>query len=448
MNDGKYSEAITAFKAIKTHRDSAEKIKECETAILDGKYDAARALMEAGKYSEAYNAFVAINGYKDSADRITECTYQKTLEIEQAGDWKTAISLYESIRGYKDTVERINFLSFFFTKFSEITPLYNGVSAYRLGNKWGLVSANGEIVTDAEWDSFGAFSDGLALVQVNGKYGYVDTTGEFVIAPKYDRARYFSDGVAAVELDGLWGYIDTDGEYVIEPQWDVFNESYVGTYSEGKISVVMDVGYLSKCGYIDAAGNVVIQPNWEKAAVFSEGLAAVRTNSWSNWGYIDVSGTLVIEEKWSYAAPFKDGIAVVRNDGYCGIDTSGKVVFSSKSTTAWDTIMSFKSSEGMLIVRKNSPEEGIKYGCIDTTGKIISTPQWDNMKDYSNGLSLVTKNGLYGYVDKQGKEVIPPQWKWATSFSEGLAWVWDGNQWGLIDTSGNIVLGFGVNPAK
>ena len=446
-DNGDYAGAIKLYQTINGYKDSADRIATCQAAINEATYQKALSLEQNGKYEEALSIYLTIKGYKDSSDRIIECTYQKALGIEQTGDWLTALSLYNSIIEYKDTVERINFLSFFFTKFSEITPLYNGVSAYRLNNKWGLISAKDEKITEAEWDSFYAFSDGLARVQVNGKYGYVDTTGKFVIAPIYDRATPFSNGLAAVESDGLWGYIDTEGKYVLEPQWTVGNESYVGTYSEGKVNIVTPVGRFSKCGYIDASGKTIIQPQWEKAAYFSEGLAAVRTQSYSDWGYIDASGTLVIEEKWDYAYPFKDGIAVVRNDGYCGIDTSGKVVFSSKSTTAWDTIMSFQASEGMLIVRKKYPE-GIKYGCIDTNGKVISTPQWDNMKDYSNGLSLVNRNGLYGYVDKQGKEVISLQWKWASSFSEGLAWVWDGNQWGLIDTSGNIVLGFGIHPSK
>ena len=73
MDAGKYTEAISAFEALKGYKDSANKITECNTAILDGKYNNAIALMDAGKYGEAILAFEALEGYKDSANKIEEC---------------------------------------------------------------------------------------------------------------------------------------------------------------------------------------------------------------------------------------------------------------------------------------------------------------------------------------------------------------------------------------
>ncbi|MBQ7756464.1 MAG: hypothetical protein IJ401_04095, partial [Oscillospiraceae bacterium] len=73
MDEGKYTEAISAFKAMGGYKDSVNKIEECNTAILDGKYNDAKALMDEGKYTDAISAFEAMGGYKDSINKIEEC---------------------------------------------------------------------------------------------------------------------------------------------------------------------------------------------------------------------------------------------------------------------------------------------------------------------------------------------------------------------------------------
>ena len=114
MDAGKYSEAIEAFKPIKNHRDSAEKIQACETAILDGKYDAAMALMDAGQYSEAITAFEAIRSHRDSAEKIKACEtaildgkYDAAVTLMKAGKYIEAISAFKEIKDYKDSAAKI-----------------------------------------------------------------------------------------------------------------------------------------------------------------------------------------------------------------------------------------------------------------------------------------------------------------------------------------------------
>lgn len=102
MNEGKYSEAITAFTAIKSYKDSATKIQACETAIKDAKYDAAVALMNEGRYNEAITAFTAIRSYKDSAVQIKECNYLMAKNLLQNGYYSGAYSIFLTLQGYKD----------------------------------------------------------------------------------------------------------------------------------------------------------------------------------------------------------------------------------------------------------------------------------------------------------------------------------------------------------
>lgn len=80
MDAGKYTEAISAFEALNGHKDSANKINECNTAIVDGKYNEAIALMEAGKLDEAYSAFIELGDYKDASEKAGDVKLQKTKD--------------------------------------------------------------------------------------------------------------------------------------------------------------------------------------------------------------------------------------------------------------------------------------------------------------------------------------------------------------------------------
>ncbi len=107
MESGKYEEAIAAFEALDDYKDSADKIEECNAAILENDYNNATALMDEGKYEEAISAFEALNSYKDSADRITECSYGIAVDLKNAGKYEEAIAAFEALNGYNDSTALI-----------------------------------------------------------------------------------------------------------------------------------------------------------------------------------------------------------------------------------------------------------------------------------------------------------------------------------------------------
>jgi hypothetical protein len=64
------------------------------------------------------------------------------------------------------------------------------------------------------------FSEGLARVSMGDKFGFINKNGEVVIEFRYDDAKNFANGLAAVKSNGLWGFVDRNGNQVIEPQFD------------------------------------------------------------------------------------------------------------------------------------------------------------------------------------------------------------------------------------
>lgn len=97
-----------------------------------------------------------------------------------------------------------------------------------------------------------------------------------------------------------------------------------------------------------------------------------------------------------------------------------------------------------LFQEEGSSEHGFK----DETGKTVIPAGkytiiemfWDG---FSEGLAQVIRDGKYGYINTDGKEVIPPKYEQAKGFSEGLAPVRMGDKWGFIDKTGKEIV-----PAK
>lgn len=77
------------------------------------------------------------------------------------------------------------------------------------------------------------------------------------------------------------------------------------------------------------------------------------------------------------------------------------------------------------------------YGYIDTKGKYVINPQFDNAGGFSdNGLANVKSGDKWGYINIKGEYVIEPQFDIAYTFDGATAVVKQGNKWGLIDKNG------------
>jgi hypothetical protein len=83
-----------------------------------------------------------------------------------------------------------------------------------------------------------------------------------------------------------------------------------------------------------------------------------------------------------------------------------------------------------------------KWGYIDTTGKIIIAIQYEDAKEFSEGVAAVKQGGLWGYIDTLGSKVIDFAFTKAGPFSEGVAAAEkkDTMYTGYIDKSGRYVI--------
>jgi hypothetical protein len=81
------------------------------------------------------------------------------------------------------------------------------------------------------------------------------------------------------------------------------------------------------------------------------------------------------------------------------------------------------------------------YGYIDTQGKVVIKPQFEDAIEFSdNGLAGVKLYGKYGFINTSGKFVIQAQFEYVGDFSNNvLAMVEQNNKLGFINTSGFVI---------
>ena len=180
---------------------------------------------------------------------------------------------------------------------------------------------------------------------------------------------------------------------------------------------------------------------------------------------VNTRGGIVVNlDQFDYAYGFIDGFATVGmgsgwiEGDYYGywssmkygiIDTSGKVIVP----TIYDEINFF--SEGLARVGIGTNWQTRTYGFIDKTGKVVVPITYDYADSFSEGLARVgmgdwgtpgTPSTMkFGFVNSVGNVVIPITYDSAGSFTEGLVYVgvgadWQTRKFGFINTVGNVVI--------
>lgn len=271
----------------------------------------------------------------------------------------------------------------------QICPYRNGLAAFSVGESWGLLDQNGNVVLEPVYEWIDGFSEGLASVRSHDeKTGYVDRKGVLVLPFKYDSGRDFSEGVAPVAVGDKWGYIDSSGQWLLEPQ---FAEAY--PFHAG-VAIVQDDHRSLRL--ISRTGNTLHRIegySWVSSTGFNEhGLAVVETRGVEQFVHVD-----------GRAMPVPPGVQVQ------GPMVEGRLAASTRVGTdtlyglmtldgAWAVAPSWESLEwkGRLAQVSRRDERGGGYGLIDPQGKVVVEPRYGRI-DHSEGLYI-------GYRQEDGQD--------------------------------------------
>ena len=262
----------------------------------------------------------------------------------------------------------------------------------------GLINKKGDIVLPFKYNKFGEYGENglIAVEDINSKWGYADKKGNIVIPCQYLNhdlrgAGVFSEGLAAVYLDKDTAcYINEQGEVVIPP----FKAYRTGDFHGGIAPIEFNKKEIS---FINKKGEIVVPPSIGRCRNYTEGLFCVHGRD-GIWLMNSQCEYIVPKEGWGLRGLFSEGLM-----GY------------------------FKVAER-------------KWGFINVEGKVVIPAQYDDIKDFGDGLAAVKIDNKWGFINKEGELVIPCQFDRADSFSEGLAAVCRNNKWGFINTEGKNVI--------
>ena len=337
------------------------------------------------------------------------------------------------------------------------------------------------------------FSEGLAAVKVGQEWGYVNQQGEMVIMPQYCYAGDFSEGKAYVEFyipDENFGggtkklmqcTIDREGNRSNVEEVDYYYDS---NEEEDELDWI-DVYY----GIIDTEGHYVRKPIFQKAKPYIHGKAWVKIDN--KWGLIDADGAYVYEPIFDGD---KDPFFSQGNEVYCAylngeeiwINLSGKIIPVEKNPEVECKMRSLNIGESddfplkdgykiiplsrcrhenFRIVEREGKRHG-KEGVLGRDGNFIIPPEYDNIifdhdgRVFVYSIKKVTedmeydKDGFFagtfdthisrkqGMMNEFGEEILPPVYDEIKGFSRGVSSACKDGKWGLIDTSGKAVVDF------
>ncbi|MCA6362820.1 MAG: WG repeat-containing protein [Bacteroidetes bacterium] len=302
-------------------------------------------------------------------------------------------------------------------------------------------------------------------VKVDGKYGYVDETGSFVIDPAYTNAWSYINGSAVVKKDNKYGLIDVDGREIVAPRWDSvipFSVQCFITGSNGRF------GFAAH-----GTGKEIIPAQYEQVYYYTADLCVVQKGR--ALGVVNAAGELVcpfvLQDLREMTGPL--GLVVKQdtsnaedmllallqggeNKRFGLINTKGKLVlepeyneiFTSESGSWYYPFLQDSSqkkiepahSEEEFAFDEHHPDAMIgTYGIVDSSGKLIAQPVYDQQPVYGDGMFRISRNGKYGFIDAQGKEVVAPVYAYATPFRNGCAAVTANGKNIIIDKTGNTI---------
>jgi len=271
----------------------------------------------------------------------------------------------------------------------------------------------------------------------------------------------YGEGMLAVAGSQGTVFLDRSGSQVFSVEYTLTEP-----FSEGLAVVRHSIFY----GYLNSAGEIAISAEFDGALSFSEGLAAVRRAD--NWGYIDTSGREVISFRFQDASSFHAGTAVVKqNDRYGVIDRDQNVVVPFEyEQIFWvqDSLALAVRDDAWFLYRCDEHREigpiacdgafyftgerarvqrDGRWGFINRNGDMVIGNEYEDARDFQDGLAAVRKNGLWGFIDENNNTVIPLTYTEVRGFSEGLAAAARDGRFGYIDRSGACAVEFQYDSA-
>ncbi|MGN0687867.1 MAG: TIR domain-containing protein [Oscillospiraceae bacterium] len=338
------------------------------------KYKDAILLMDEGKYTEAISAFEEMNGYKDSKEQISNCYYEYGVSSMESKEYFDAITAFRKVNDYKNAKE---LLVKCLTDLNKTTISGNYTHAVALRNDGTVVTTEEEQVL--EWQdivavsagslcSVGVKADGTVVATGTNRMGECNVSDwtdiVAVSAGKYHTVGLKSDGTVVA------AGINVSGECDVSDWTDIVAVSVkerhtIGLKSDGTVVATgnNDYGQCDVSGWTDI---VSVSTGFDHTiGLKADGTVLATGRHWS--GQCDVS-------EWT------DIVAVSAGECFTvGVKSDGTVVATGDNennkcnVSSWEDIVAVSTGASFTIGLKSD-------GTLACTQRFLGFSDWTNIK--------------------------------------------------------------------
>ncbi len=291
------------------------------------------------------------------------------------------------------------------------------------GDYFGFVNENGANVIPAKFESASEFRDGLSVVSKNDSVYFINKDNINVFDKYFEEAYLFIQGIAPVKNNSKWYFINRHGQ-VVSKYYDEINELCNDVY-------VFKID--EKYGVLDYYGEQMIEPKFEKLGNFKNDMAYFIENG--NYGFISKHGFL-FKASFQWISDFNnDKMAIFKLNNKFGIINSfGKIILEP----LFDQIIQTNYSVNIILKDNN-------YGFFSSDSCFLSTVDFNFLKDKSS--DFYTNGKLFKFLKKDEQALVNENGFFLINFgmynevsfpSNEMIRVKKKNQYGYLDTKFKI----------
>ena len=353
--------------------------------------------------------------------------------------------------------------------FDFIDNFWKGIARVRLGDRWGICNAEGQLTIPLSLDTVSlAYGHQLVWFKENGMWGMANGASSKIIfwekCEFYERLNFESPLMWLIKKEGGYGIIDTAGKWIVPPIYEWIEGSHFNTVP------LIPFMRSDKIGFIDTTGREIIEPildyemyryrlgfekkklwalqnglwglinskgHWLIPPTFKQVRGRSNVGAWVSpqsglWGYIDTTGTYLVppmpldEPPWQ---KFENGSVIVKqNKKYGVLGIGGKWKIPPRSEP-------IKYGVNNLFWLDNPGKNSV---CIDDKGNIV-IPE-SKIHSGVDGYLYIFRKGAWSFVNTAGKWIKKPKLDAITEFNSGIAYAKTKGKWGLILENGKWLI--------
>lgn len=323
--------------------------------------------------------------------------------------------------------------------FTEVKNFCEGFAAVQIGDKWGYIDTQGNLIHPITLTDAYDFKNGHAYVK-GGKGLYINTKGEYdgyidcgpIICSRTPRGEH---GYIYSKKEGnKVGWVDYAGKEIIPCIYDSTDRyrSYISLEDENQYIIVC---LNKKYGIFNLKGKVILELEHDRVYKLDSLWCSCINNKMALFAE---DGRRLTPHKYDNLSDFMGNILKVEADGKFGfINKEGQevvpIIYDNVEISSQGNYVILSLKENSCMVSSDGKEIcQLKYDTIDAINEEV-------------GLAKVYRNNYYGFIDTKGNEVIPLKYCYAENFIKEYAKVkssigFDSNQYGLINAKGEEVV--------